>query len=238
MRVEAVDAEKKKIGAKTAQGFLGDGADQRERILPQRASGEDDLDGRSGKFGGDVDRVGDDREVLEITQGPGDGGGGGAGVQDDDLTFLHFGRGVLGDPHFFLTVQLLFFSKRGVFERTLARGQGPAVSAVHETVGMQDFEILANRNLRGFEMATKFGDQDPALAVEQLDDGATTFFVEHWNCFGGVLCSGCRPAESFCGVFLFIAFRFACPLEKTGTGQRLFGRRVGQLRACAGQKSG
>jgi hypothetical protein len=30
-------------------------------------------------------------------------------------------------------------------------------------------------------MAAEFGDQDPALAVEQFDNGATTFFVEHWN---------------------------------------------------------
>jgi hypothetical protein len=78
-------------------------------------------------------------------------------------------------------VKLFFFSERGVFESALARGQGSAVSAVDETVGMQDFEILANRNLRGFEMAAEFGHQDPALAVEQFDDGATTFFVEHWN---------------------------------------------------------
>lgn len=181
MRVEAVDAKKKKIGAETAQGFLGDGADQRERILPQRSSGEDDFDGRPGKFGGDIHRVGDDREVLEIAQSPGDGGGGGAGVQDDDLTFFHFGRGVLSDPHFFLTVELFFFPEGGVFERALTRGEGSAVSAVHETVGVQDLKILTNRNLRGFEMAAKFGDQDTSLAVEQLDDGATAFFVEHWT---------------------------------------------------------
>jgi len=179
--VEAVDAQKKKIGAETAQRFLGYGADQRERILTQCASGEDDLDGCAGKFCGNVHRVGDDREVLEIAQSPGDGGGGGAGVQDDDLTFFHFGCGGLGDPHFFLTVKFLFFSQRGVFECAFARGQGSAVSAVNQTVGMQDLEILANRNLGGFEMAAEFGDQDPALAVEQFDNGATTFFVEHWN---------------------------------------------------------
>ena len=181
MRVETVDAEKKKISAETAQGFLGDGADQGERILAEGASRKDDLDGCAGKFGGDIHRVGDDREVFEIAQSPGDGGGGGAGVQDYDLTLFHFGRGILGDPHFFLTVEFFLFAERGIFERALARGQSSAVSAVHETVGMQDFEILANRNLRGFEMAPQFGNQDSALAVEQLDDGATTFFVEHWN---------------------------------------------------------
>jgi hypothetical protein len=30
-------------------------------------------------------------------------------------------------------------------------------------------------------MAAKFGDQHPAVAIEQLEDSATTFFVEHWN---------------------------------------------------------
>ncbi len=150
-------------------------------ILAQSASGEDDLDGSAGKFGGNIHRVGNDREVFEVAQSSGDSGGGGSGVQDHDLTLFHFGRGGLGDPHFFLTVQFFFFAQRGIFERALARRQSSAMSAVDETVGVQDFKILANRNLRGFEMAAKFGDQDPAVAVEQFENSATTFFVEHWN---------------------------------------------------------
>ena len=39
-------------------------------------------------------------------------------------------------------------------------------------------------------MAAKFGDQDPAVAVEQFEDSATTFFVEHWNRVEGALGSG------------------------------------------------
>lgn len=35
VHVEAVDAEKQKIGTEAAQGFFGDGADQRKRILAQ-----------------------------------------------------------------------------------------------------------------------------------------------------------------------------------------------------------
>jgi len=104
VRVETVDAQKKKIGAETAERFLGDGADERKGILTQRASGKDDLDGSAGKFGSDIHRVGNDREVFEVAQSPRHSGGGGSGVQDYDLALFYFGRGGLGDPHLFLTV--------------------------------------------------------------------------------------------------------------------------------------
>jgi len=181
VRVETVDAQKEKIGAETSECFLGDGADQRKGILAQRASGEDDLDGSACKLGGNIHSIGNDREVLEVAQSPRHSGGGSSGVQDHDLTLFHFGRRGLCDPHFFLTMQFFLFAQRGIFERALTRGQSSAMSAVDETVGVQDFEVLANRNLRGFEMTAKFGDQDPAVAVEQFEDGATTFFVKHWN---------------------------------------------------------
>jgi len=55
------------------------------------------------------------------------------------------------------------------------------VGAVHQTVSVESLEILANRNLRGFEVLGEFCDQNPALAGQQIEDGATPFFVEHWN---------------------------------------------------------
>src|SRR5215469_14931410 len=78
-----------------------------------------------------------------------------------------------------LMVQLLFFTQRRIFERSFARRQRAAVRAVNQSVGMQDFEVFANRNLRGFEFAGKLGDQDSSLVVQQIDYGAATLFVEH-----------------------------------------------------------
>jgi hypothetical protein len=43
---------------------------------------------------------------------------------------------------------------------------------------MQDFEILANRNLRGFELPGEFRYQHPALVIQQIEDGASSFFVK------------------------------------------------------------
>src|SRR5579863_4437488 len=48
-------------------------------------------------------------------------------------------------------------------------------------MGMQDFEVFANRNLRSFELAREFCDQNPALMGQQIENGATAFFVEHWS---------------------------------------------------------
>ena len=62
-------------------------------------------------------------------------------------------------------MQLFFFAQRGIFERAFARRQGAAMRAMDQSMGVKDFEILANRNLRGFELAGKFCDQDPSLMV-------------------------------------------------------------------------
>lgn len=51
--------------------------------------------------------------------------------------------------------------------------------AMHKAMRVQDLQILANRNLRGFELAGQLGDQNPALMVEQIENGAATFFVQH-----------------------------------------------------------
>ena len=76
-------------------------------------------------------------------------------------------------------MKFLLFPQGGIFERSFARGQRAAVRAMNQSVGMQGFEILANRNLRGFELLGKFSDEDPSLAIQEIEDGAAAFFVEH-----------------------------------------------------------
>jgi hypothetical protein len=121
-------------------------------------------------------------------------------------------------------VKLFFLPQRGVFECALARGQCSAVRAVHQTVGMQDFEILAYRNLRGFEMAAKFSDQDAALAVEQFDDGATTFFVEHWNLIWWRSRLGLEPGRKLLWRISFYSVLFRLSTGKEGMRRGRFGR--------------
>ena len=70
---------------------------RRRRILAQGSAGEDDLDGRARKFGRDIDGVGDDREVVEVAQTPGDGAGSCAGIENDDLTLLDLRGRAFGD---------------------------------------------------------------------------------------------------------------------------------------------
>ena len=78
------------------------------------------------------------------------------------------------------------------------------MGAVDEAVGMQDFEILANRNLRSFELAREFGDQNPALVGEQIENGAATFFVEH----GNIACG--EPSGRFTARLLHASYRRQC----------------------------
>jgi hypothetical protein len=75
--------------------------------------------------------------------------------------------------------QLLFFAKRWIFESPFARGESASVRAVDKTVRVQNLKVLANRNLRCFETAGEFGDENSALMIQQIEDGAATFFVEH-----------------------------------------------------------
>ena len=77
----------------------------------------------------------------------GDGGGRCAGIENQYLAFLYFFDGGVGDAQFLLMVKFFFFAQRGIFESSVARGKRATVSAVNEAVGMEDFEILANRNL-------------------------------------------------------------------------------------------
>ena len=76
-------------------------------------------------------------------------------------------------------VKFFLFPQSGIFERALTRGEGPSVRPMHKSMRMQDLEILANRNLGGFELAGQFCDQNAAMMVEHIENGATTFFVQH-----------------------------------------------------------
>src|SRR5207245_4824686 len=100
-------------------------------------------------------------------------------IENNDLSYLHFLGGILSDAHFFLTVKVFLLAQRGIFESPFPYGKCAAVRAVDEAVGMEDFEVLANRDLRGFESAGEFGDENATLTGKQIEDGAAAFFVQH-----------------------------------------------------------
>ena len=50
-------------------------------------------------------------------------------------------------------VELLFFADGGIVERVSARGERPSVGPMDKSMGMKDFQVLTNRNLRCFESA-------------------------------------------------------------------------------------
>ena len=57
------------------------------------------------------------------------------------------------------------------------------MGAMDQAMSVEDFEVLANRNLRGFELRGEVGDQHTSVMVQEVDDGATAFFVEQGSCW-------------------------------------------------------
>ncbi len=76
-------------------------------------------------------------------------------------------------------VQFLFFAQRWIFERAFARGQCASVRAMDETMRMQDFQVFADGNLRSLKLLGEFRYQNPPVVIQQVEDGAASFFVEH-----------------------------------------------------------
>src|SRR5438309_4803575 len=76
-------------------------------------------------------------------------------------------------------IELFLFAQGGIFEGAFARGERSTMRAMHQSVSVQNFEILANRNLGSIELVSKFGDQNPSLSGQLIENGAAAFFVEH-----------------------------------------------------------
>jgi hypothetical protein len=148
------------------------GPTSENEFLRRVPPGENYFDGSSSQFGGDVKGVGNDGQMLKAAQGARDRRSSGAGVENDNLAFLHHRSRAVRDAEFFPAVEPFLLAERGIFDGAVARGNRAAVSAVDRPVSLQDIEILADRNLGGFEVAGEFGDQNPALTTQQIDYGA------------------------------------------------------------------
>ena len=93
LNVETIYPEEKDICVHPLQCFFGDGADQGKRILTQCSSGKDHFHWGSRKLSRNIYRVGNNRNLLKVSQGARDAGSRGAGIQNDDLPFFHQPRG-------------------------------------------------------------------------------------------------------------------------------------------------
>ena len=78
-----------------------------------------------------------------------------------------------------LAVKLFFLAQGEIFKRAFPRGKRATMAAMQQPLLMQKFEVLANGDLRCFELPGKVGHQDPALALYQLDNRASAFFIHH-----------------------------------------------------------
>ena len=76
-------------------------------------------------------------------------------------------------------MKFFLLAQRGIFESAFTGGKRAAMGTVDKPVRMENFEILANRDLRGFKSAGEFGDENATLAGKQIENGTATFFVQH-----------------------------------------------------------
>ena len=49
---------------------------------------------------------------------------------------------------------------------------------VQQAVRMQDFQVVANRNLRSLELPGQIDDQDAAVAIQGFNNCAPSFFIQ------------------------------------------------------------
>src|ERR1035438_6312875 len=75
-------------------------------------------------------------------------------------------------------MKFLFFAERWIFESASAAGQSAAVSTLNQSSYVENFEILANGDLRCAKALRQIHYQNSAVAQHHFQDGATPFLVE------------------------------------------------------------
>jgi len=61
---------------------------------------------------------------------------------------------------------------------------------VQQAVRMQDFQVVANRNLRSLELPGQIDDQDAAVAIQGFNNCASSFFIQQMST------RSARPADA------------------------------------------
>src|SRR4029077_2326846 len=181
----------------------------RERILAQRASGQNHLERRAREFGRDIHGVGHNRKIAKVAQRARNLGSGGSGIQDHQLALLHSASRRFGDTQLLLPMELFLFAEGRIFQCPFMRWQSPSMRPVNQSVRVQRLQILANRNLRGFEPLGQVQYEYAALPVENFENRPATFFVQQTSSWVHKASACAYRLLSF--DFLFISFPFVCP---------------------------
>jgi hypothetical protein len=98
------------------------------------------------------------------------------------------------------------------------------VCAMDQSMGMQNFQILADRDLGSVEFAGHVRDQYPAIVIKGLNNCPPAFFVEHVS---SVANQENRKSAAFdCTFFLYRLLSFVQSNVMPGGGQALSGGSV------------
>jgi hypothetical protein len=111
-------------------------------------------------------------------------------------------------------VELFFLAECRIFERSIVGWKRSSVSPLRHSRGVQDFQVFSDGDLGGVELLRQVGYENPAIALQDVKNGATAFLVEHVIPETGRNKGG---GSGFPFRFLFISFPFVCP-EPAGSG--------------------
>src|SRR5690606_14831809 len=177
-----VHAEEGDVQRDLLQHARGERPDQLVGLRPGHPAGHDDLHVLpDGQLGGDVERVGDDREagLQRRLRGERAGqlGGGGAAVEPDHLagTYQLGRRG--GDAVLLVGVPGRLVAQRQVVADALG-DRAPARTHEHLLLG-ELVEVTADGRGGDVERAGRVFDGEPAFAREQLEDRVPAVVAGH-----------------------------------------------------------
>src|SRR5439155_11370532 len=181
---------------------------------------------------GDVYRIRNNRNIPKVTQRAADGRRSRAGIKDHDLTLFDQSGGASCDAQLLLAPKPFFFEQCWVFERSFPSWKRAAMCTVDQPVTVQNFQILANGNLRCLKFVRHVCDQHTAIPAEDLHNRATSFFVKHAVPQKAVQFSEARDYD--CAFFLYRLLSFVqCQGEQSQMAPSLVLRKWRRTRTPA-----
>ncbi len=175
--VEAVHPQEESVGVEPAQGLLGVRAREGIGHLAEDPPDHDEAHVREvGELHGDVERVRDHVQGLELQELdlPGDLGGGGPRVEHDGLAVADHLAGGVADAHLLRVVQGLLDRDGHVFRGGGAL-QGPAVGAHHGSRVGQGVEVAADGDRGDREAGHQLVHGHPLLRLQEVHDAPPPF---------------------------------------------------------------